>query len=204
MGNYCKHHTTIGGMFSGNTVITDITIPPSCGERILLFVIQTVMKTGGKIWENPAFGMDGSILLTPITFQSNDAREKCCEEIEKTIEKVLENQKPISINPVEGEEDNFEVRLNIKFLFLQFQDIMKKISPAIEFVENHGGWFDGETGQFPGFDALEKARADGTLDEEQAKEIDTALLTFGNFMGAYILGSHLIGDENTTIVPHEE
>ena len=76
MGNYCKHHTTIGGMFSGGTVITDITIPPSCGERILLFVIQTVMKTGGKIWENPAFGMDGSILLTPITFQSNDAREK--------------------------------------------------------------------------------------------------------------------------------
>lgn len=162
------------------------------------------MKNGGKIWENPGFGMDGSILLTPITFQSNDAREKCCEEIEKTIEKVLENQKPISINSVEGKEDEFELKLNIKFLFLQFQDIMKKISPAIEFVENNGGWFDGETGQFPGFDALEKARADGTLTEEQAKEINTALLAFGNFMGAYILGSHLIGDENTTIVPHKE
>ena len=40
--------------------------------------------------------------------------------------------------------------------------------------------------------------------KEQAKEIDTALLAFGNFMGAYILGSHLIGDENTTIVPHKE
>ena len=200
MDNYCKHHTTIGGMFSDGTVITDITIPPSCGERILLFVIQTVMKNGGKIWENPAFGMDGSILLTPITFQSNDAREKCCQEIEKTIEKVLENQNPISITTVEGEEDKFEVRLNIEFLFLQFQNIMEKISPAIEFVESHGGWFDGETGQFPGFDALEKARADGTLGEEQAK----ALLTFGNFMGAYIFGSHLIDDENTTIVPLEE
>lgn len=200
MGNYCKNYQALGLKFIGDSIVTDINIPPSCGERILLFVIQTVIKNGGKIWENPAFGMDGSILLTPITFQSNDAREKCCEEIEKTIEKVLENQKTISINPVEGEEDKFDVKLNVKFLFLQFQDIMKKINPVIEFVENNGGWFDGETGQFPGFDALEKARADGTLNEEQA----IALLTFGNFMGSYILSSHLIGNENTTIVPHEE
>ena len=205
MGNYCKHHQTIGGRFSyGTTIVTDITIPPSCGERLLLFAIQTVMKNGGKIWSNPAFNMDGSMLLTPVTFQSNDGREKCCEEIEKAIETALENQSPTSITPVEGEEEKFEIKLNIKFLFLQFQDIMKKISPAVEYVENNGGWFDSETGQFPGFDALEKARADSTLDEEQAKEIDTALLTFGNFMGAYIIGSHLISDENTTIVPHEE
>ncbi len=204
MGNYFKHHTILGGYFQEGGIVTDITIPPSCGDRILLFVIQTVLKHGGKICESPAFGMDGSIHLSPVRFQNDDAREKCCEEIEKTIETVLENQKPISINPVEGEEEKYEVKLNIKFLFLQFQDIMKKISPAIEFVESNGGWFDRETGQFPGFDALEKARADGTLNEEQAKEIDTALLTFGNFMGAYIIGSHLIGDENTTIVPHEE
>ena len=32
MGNYCKHYTTIRGMFSDATVITDITIPPSCGD----------------------------------------------------------------------------------------------------------------------------------------------------------------------------
>ena len=204
MGNYCKHHHVIGGEFSDNTIVTDITIPPSCGERILLFAIQTVIKNGGKIWGNPAFGMDGSMLLTPITFQSNDGREKCSEEIEKAIETVLESQKPISITSIEGEAEKFEIRLNIKFLFLQFQDIMKKISPAVEYVENNGGWFDHETGRFPGFDALEKARADGTLDEEQAKEIDNALLTFGNFMGAYIIGSHIIGDENTTIVPHEK
>lgn len=204
MGNYCKHHQTIGGDFGCDTIVTDITIPPSCGERLLLFTIQTVMKYGGKIWSNPSFSIDGSIILAPVTFQSNYGREKCCEEIEKAIETVLENQKSISITPVEGEEEKFEIKLNIKFLFLQFQDIMKKISPAVEYIENNGGWFDSKTGQFPGFDALEKARADSTLDEEQTKEIDTALLTFGNFMGAYIIGSHLIGSENTTIVPHEE
>lgn len=204
MYNYCKHHTTLGGKFRDGTVITDITIPPSCGERILLYVVQTVMKHGGKIWENPAFGTDGSIFLTSITFKSDDAREKCCEEIEKTIEEILENQKAISITPVEGEEDKFEVKLNIKLLFIKFQDIMKKINPAVNFVENNGGWFDGENGQFPGFDALEKARADGTLSEEQAKEIDSALLAFGNFMGAYMIGSQIISDKNTIIVPHKE
>ncbi len=203
MSNYCKHHLNIGVGFIDGAIVTDITIPPGCGERLLLFAIQTVMKNGGKIWSDPAFGMDGSILLTPITFQSNDGREKCCKEIEKAIETVLEKQKPISITPFEGEEENFNFKLNIKFLFLQFQDIMKKISPAVEYVENNGGWFDHETGRFPGFDALEKARTDGTLDEERAKEIDNALLTFGNFMGAYNIGSYLISDENTTIVPHE-
>ena len=203
MGNYCKHHYHIGGGFSDGTIVTDITIPPSCGERILLFAIQTVMKNGGKIWNGPGFGVDGSMLLSPITFRTNDGRKRCCEEIEKAIETVLENQKPISITPVEGEKGKYGIRLNIKFLFLQFQDIMKKISPAVEYVENNGGWFNSETGQFPGFDALEKARGDGTLSEEQSKELEEALLAFGNFMGAYIIGSHLIGEDTATIVPHE-
>ncbi len=204
MCNYCKHHQTLGGRFSTGTIVTEITIPPSCGDRFLPFAVKTIMENGGKIWDNPTIGEDNSIVLTSITFQSNAGREKCCKEIEKSIKTVLKNQKPISITPVEGKNKQFDLKLNIKFLFLQFQEIMKKISPVTEYIENNGGWFDSETEQFPGFDALEKARETGTLNEEQAKEIETALLAFGNFMGAYIIGNHIIKDGEIAIVPHEE
>lgn len=193
MNNYCKTIDTLD-----TTAITHITIPPSCGERTFLFVVQTVMKNGGKIWENPALGSDGSLQLTRVTFQSDDGRKKCCEEIEKAIEKELEKQRPISIKPVEGKEDQFEFRLNIKYLFVEFQKIMKEIYPVLEFVENNGGWFNPETRQFPGFDALEKLR-----DEKETKEIEAAFIAFGNFMGAYMLGAGFIGDDKFAIVPHE-
>lgn len=53
MCNYCKHHQTLGGRFSTGTIVTEITIPPSCGDRFLPFAVKTIMENGGKIWDNP-------------------------------------------------------------------------------------------------------------------------------------------------------
>ncbi len=172
---------------------------------MLPFIVQTVvMKYGGKIWDNPAFGKDGSILLTPVTFPTPYAREKACTEIENEIEKVVKQQRPISVTPVDGSEEQFELRLNIKFMFAQFQEIMENVNPAFEFIESNGGWLDTKTGKFPGFDALENARKNNTLDEKQAKEIEDALAVFGKFMASYFLGSKLIDENTFNIVPHNQ
>lgn len=196
--NYCKNYTTIGGRFSDDTVITNITIPAGCG-RILQFVVRSVLRNEGKIWENPALGVkDKSILLTTITFPNNEARRKCCEEIEEVIEQtVLMKHRNITVPLAEYGENRFDVNLNLHFLFCEFQSIMKKIRPAIEFIENNGGWFDEKNNQFTGLDELVKARAYGTLDETQK----TALFEFSKFMSSYLLGNHIFDD---TEIPTEE
>ena len=180
--------------------VIDITIPPNCGERLLLSVIQIIEKNDGKIWSDPAFNTDGSILLAPITFKNTDGRVKCCEAIEEVIETFLKKQKPFSFTPIEGEKEQFEILFDFNFLFLQFQNIMKQVYPVVQYIENNGGWFDYKTGQFPGFDALEKARTDGALD----KETERALLTFGNFIVSYLLGKSLIKSDMLEVTHQKE
>ncbi|MCI8310014.1 MAG: hypothetical protein HFJ45_07620 [Clostridia bacterium] len=190
---YCKNYSNIGGRFYDGTIITSITIPPGCGEQAVSYVLLKVLTLGGKIWENPAIGSDGSFLITPITFNSDESRTECC----KDIEAYIESQMPISINTVEGKENQYNLKLNLKYLFVQFQDIMKKIKPAIDFIENNGGWFDPETKQFSGYDALKKAYPNG-LSEIADTDLHAALIAFCNFMGAYTIGSTYMNDENTT------
>lgn len=157
MDKYCKHYPYfIGGRFSDGTIITRITIPPSCGEQLLLFVFKKISEYHGIIWENPGLGSDGTLLFTTVTFPNDEVRNKCCEEIEEKIETLLENQKAISV--------------------------------LVDFLDNNGGLFDPDTGKLPGFEALEKAFQNSSLDEDEIPKLETALLTLSKFMHSYLIG----------------
>lgn len=165
MSTYYKNYFIMGGSFDDTTCI-EITLPPNRdGIRLLLHVIQTVItEDGGKILNNPALGMDGSVRLTPIIFQSKDAEAHCL----KNLQKIFKN-----VDPIEDDKT--------KLTFTEFQSIIKKIEPAAKFIEDNGGWFNGETGVSPGFYTIEESYHDNSLSENE-KEAFIALV---NFMGPY-------------------
>lgn len=198
---YCTHQTSFGQRFSDGTILTTVTIPPSCANqdsKLLVTIFQLVIEHGGKIWENPGISQNGSIVLTPITFFKNEEREKCCSKIEEMIEKA----QIISVKKIEGQEDALQIRVNTKFLFVKFHEILQEIKPATDFIDQNGGWFDPKTGAFPGFDALDDYRHNDSVDRKKAKEIDDAIKIFGKFMMAYIVGYQSLGDGEISIVPH--
>ena len=198
---YCTHATSLGQRFSDGTILTTVTIPPSCVNqdgKLLIEITKMVFKHGGKIWEAPAISQNGSLVLSPITFFQNEEREKCCSEIDKMIDK----HQIISVQKIEGEEEAMQVRVNLKFLFVKFHEILQEIKPATDFIDQNGGWFDPKTGAFPGFDALDDYRHNDSVDSKKAKEIDDAIKVFGKFMMAFIIGYQSLGDDEVSIVPH--
>ena len=94
---YCTNsYYGIGGRFNPGTIITQVKIPPSCGN-LLLFVFKKVSEYNGLIWDNPYLGSDGTVLLGTVTFTDDIKRSKCCEEINQKIETMLKQQKAISV-----------------------------------------------------------------------------------------------------------
>lgn len=188
---YCKNYTALGTCYEGNT-ITEITIPPSQVSRLELYVMQLMFQLGGKGLD-VGIGTDGSMLIKSF-FYDNAKRQEFCE----TVEKAIDAGQPISVTSATGEngEEILELKINLKFMFAEFQAIMDKIQPVIQFIDANGGWLDEENGNFLGLDALETAQRSGTL----PKDAQEAIGTFETFMGAYMIGSKLI--DGASIVPH--
>lgn len=173
-------------------VITEVIIPPSQVSRLELYVMQLMFQLGGKGLDI-GLGSDGSMRIEAF-FYDDAKRQEFCE----TIEKAIDAGQPISVTSTTGEngEEMIELKINLKFMFAEFQAIMDKIQPVIQFIDANGGWFDEETGNFLGVDALETAQGAGTL----PKDVGDAIEIFGTFMGAYMIGSKLIS--GSSIVPH--
>lgn len=177
-GKYYNNFYALDGQFPDGTVLTEVLIPPSIGEDILLLVMHCILRHSGKIWQPPTFKSDGSIVLSPITFQDKTGMKTCCEEIESNIERFL--QQPTS-------------SFSIKSLYMDFQDAIEKMEPAINFIEEHGGWCDNES--FPGFDALEEA-----VDEEKASpKLIHSFEYLAKFMLQYKLGEKLMDGKDFKI-----
>lgn len=174
-GNFYKnYYAPLGSLFCDGTILTEVLIPPSIGEDILPLVIDCILRHSGKIWQPPIFKSDGSIVLSPITFHDQTGMETCCKEIESNFEQILQQH---------------TCSFNIKRLYIDFQAILEKIEPAIEFIEDHGGWCDNES--FPGFDALEKAVAEGS-----SSELNNSFQSLAEFMFKYKIGEKAM-DEST-------
>ena len=185
---YCKSYRGIDDM----QIITEVIIPPSQVSRLHLYVMQLMFQLGGK-GLNLGMGVDGSMLIEAF-FYDDAKRQEFCE----TVEKAIDAGQPISVTSTTGEngEEMLELKINLKFMFVEFQAVMDKIQPVIQFIDTNGGWLDEETGNFLGVDALETAQDTGTL----PKDVEEAIETFGTFMGAYMIGSKLIS--GSSIVPH--
>lgn len=185
---YCKSYRGIDDM----QIITEVIIPPSQVSRLQLYVMQLMFQLGGK-GLNLGMGVDGSMLIEAF-FYDDAKRQEFCE----TVEKAIDAGQPISVTSTTGEngEEMLELKINLKFMFVEFQAVMDKIQPVIQFIDTNGGWLDEETGNFLGVDALETAQDTGTL----PKDVEEAIETFGIFMGAYMIGSKLIS--GSSIVPH--
>lgn len=185
---YCKSYRGIDDM----QIITEVIIPPSQVSRLQLYVMQLMFQLGGK-GLNLGMGVDGSMLIEAF-FYDDAKRQEFCE----TVEKAIDAGQPISVTSTTGEngEEMLELKINLKFMFVEFQAVMDKIQPVIQFIDTNGGWLDEETGNFLGVDALETAQDTGTL----PKDVEEAIETFGTFMGAYMIGSKLIS--GSSIVPH--
>lgn len=187
---YCENYRRMEDM----QIITKVIIPPSQVSRLELYVMQLMFQLGGK-GLNIGMGTDGSMLIEAF-FYDDAKRQDFCE----TVEKAIDAGQPISLTSITGEngEEMLELNFNLKFMFAEFQAVMDKIQPVIQFIDTNGGWFDEETGNFLGVDALEIAHGAGTL----PKDIEQAIETFGTFMGAYMIGSKLIS--GISIVPHND
>lgn len=186
---YCKNYQRLEDL----KIITEVIIPLSQVSRLELYVMQLMFQFGGKGLDI-GMGADGSMLIEAF-FYDDAKRQEFCE----TIEKAIDAGQPISVTSTTGEngEEMLELKINLKFMFAEFQAIMDKIQPVIQFIDANGGWLDEETGNFLGIDALEPAQSAGTL----SKDIEEAIGTFGTFMGAYMIGSKLIN--GFSIVPHD-
>ena len=185
---YCKNYQRLEDL----KIITEVIIPPSQVSRLELYVMQLMFQLGGK-GLNIGMGVDGSMLIEAF-FYDDAKRQEFCE----TLEKAIDAGQPISVTSTTGEngEEMLELKINLKFMFAEFQAIMDKIQPVIQFIDANGGWLDEETGNFLGVDALETAQGAETL----PKDVEEAIGTFGTFMGAYMIGSKLIN--GSSIVPH--
>ncbi len=185
---YCSNYKAL----ANSQIITEVTIPPSQVSRLELYVMQLMFQLGGK-GLNIGMGADGSMLIEAL-FYDDAKRQEFCE----TVEKAIDAGQPISVTSTTGEngDEMLELKINLKFMFAEFQAVMDKIQPVVQFIDANGGWLDEETGNFLGVDALETAQHAGTL----PKDVEEAIETFGTFMGAYMIGSKLISD--SSIVPH--
>ena len=190
MMNHCRN---LNIMNSHLNPITEIIIPPSQVSRLELYVMQLMFQYGGKGLEI-GMGMDGSMRIEAY-FPDDAKRQEFCE----TIDKAIDAGQPISVTSSTDEngEEMLDIRINLKFMFAEFQAIMDKIQPVVHFIDENGGWMDQKTGNFLGVDALEAARGAGTLPED----VEQAISTFGTFMGAYVIGSKLVN--GASIVPHQ-
>ena len=180
MANYYKNYHTPGVKFNNSSIVTEFILPYFCDEELLQFVIQTIRECEGILWSNPVTNDDGSISLYPVTFENEECRKTCCQIVESIIEQ---------------QNSSTSFKINIKTSFIEYQDILEKIRPIIDFIEKNGGWYNDENNSFPGYDALEKAILNNTLNEEETK----ALILFGNFITAYTIGNQFIKVEESTI-----
>ena len=183
MANYYKNYETPGIKFNNSSIVTEFILPRFCSEELLQFVIQIIRECEGVLWNNPLTKDDGSISLYPVTFESDEYRTECCEIVESIIE----------------QQSRTSFKLNVRSLFIEYQLIQEKIRPIIEYIENNGGWCDIEQDQFAGYDALADAIKNKRLNDDEFK----ALILFGNFMTANVIGKQFINVDESCIVPNK-
>lgn len=174
--SYCESFMPVNSRYP----ITTITIPPDQVRRMELRVMQLIIQFKGKPM-GVGLGTDKDSLIYQAIFFDDATRKQFCD----TVDKEIDSGRPITINKLDGQNgEDYEVKINLKFMLSKFHSIMDELKPLLSYIEENGGWPTSEE-KFPGADALDKAIRDNTL----SPEILNAISTFGNFMGAYYLGS---------------
>lgn len=185
--NYCNSYR----LLENQSVITMVIIPPTVVERLELYVMQSVFNFNGKIMR-VGLGADESMLFEVI-FQDNTKRQMFCEEVNREIEECLPFKMSSSMEK-DGKEA-LNVKLDLREALERFREIMEEIRPAIQFIEENGGWLDKKTGEFPGMDALKKALKEERMSDEMMK----AIIALGNFMAINIIGKQVLNTEEAEL-----
>lgn len=174
--SYCENFKPLNSRYP----VTTITIPPDQVRRMELRVMQLIVQFNGKPMGVGLGSGDGSLVYQAVFFD-DATRQQFCD----TVNKEIDSGRPIIINKLDGQNgEDYEVKINIKFMLAKFHSIMGDLQPLFSYIEANGGWATSEE-NFPGADALDNAIRTETL----SPEILEAVSAFGSFMGAYYLGS---------------
>lgn len=168
--------------------VTMVIVPPSVVERIELHVIQLIFRYDGKPMR-VGVGYDNSRLYEVI-FRDNTKKEMFCKEVNKKIEESLPFK--MSSTMEKGGKEVLDVKISLNQAFERYQELMEEIQPAIQFIEENGGWMDKKTGKFPGMEALKKALQEGNLPNKKKE----AIIALANFMAINIIGKQLLNTED--------
>lgn len=168
--------------------VTMVIVPPSVVERIELQVIQLIFRYDGKPMR-VGVGDDNSRLYEVI-FRDNAKKEMFCKEVNKKIEESLPFK--MSSTREKGGKEFLDVKISLNQAFESYQELMEEIQPAIQFIEENGGWMDKKTGKFPGMEALKKALQEGNLPNKKKE----AIIALANFMAINIIGKQLLNTED--------
>ena len=179
----CKNRTDL---FEGK-VITQVDIPYDLSYKLgLSDKVERLLIGRGSLVCYPSHDCSGYLHIL-VHIEDENQRTTFCDEVSDLVNAAL----AIKFVPsVENGQATVQVKFNFKQMYYLFSKKMVRFQPALDFIDENGG-FDLENPNDPsGVTVLESSMTDGTIPDEVRK----AYADLGSFMASYIFGKLAMGD----------